>query len=1143
MSQRSTGTAACKVAPQCAAKILTFGLEETLQSDSQSVSTREANKACQSPTKPTNGEGKILALTAARKKKRTTSPSDDGTTSVSNSTDEDIGPGAGPSQAAMPILANEPATQFGRDPEGIVKPRSKFVETFSGCSLLTAEGTKAGFDAIGVDFVDNKDTPIGRVISIDLGTTSGQSEYKAQIVEADVVTFAPPCGTASRSREIRRKFGPDPKPLRSNDHPDGIPGLTGVDLSRVQAANRLYKFVAELIPQLHESGKSWFVENPTNSLMWLTSWFQALLHWLMNVNKDTNYPGQSWDWAHTQMCMHGGERNKRASLLYGGKWSLRPLALACDEKHTHKPWGFDQNKGGFATAKERNYPKLFCSRIAALAAKSHITKPKKKIALDKPEAISAGKQPRRSHSDLITEFKEVIQFSAAASAQLASLAKPTRDSQKLEEANAQIGGRCVPGNSKLIDVDDNGSSGSIGIWWSKMEFLAQAKTLIHPLDRETVVPQHVAGAIFNQATLGPRALIEKRTSCLSWYRSRLASLTQDEENLHKGLHANVEKVVAEKNILLFKEMLSDIGYDDMDVVHLLTCGVKLVGDLPATGIWAKTDLNLAKCNIKTVWANARHAQKTVLSQSRHQDDELQAEVWKETLEEAKEKLILGPMSPDQVASEVGPLWVPARRFGIRQGDRVRPIDNFSEFLVNNAFGAEEKISLHGLDHVVAWSRAMLGSYKESGELSLIDNAGTRWEGWFHETWNKDSWCDLSGRVADLKSAYKQVAVHPAHAALSVIAVTNPDSGKVQLFRALALMFGETAAVYAFLRISRALSSVAAKLLDLIIVEFFDDFIQIESTATADSAQESIEDLFGLLGWKISMKEKKRLPFDKIFTSLGVEVDLSKSVQGEISVQNKPGRVDAIRVSVSKIVKSDYLGFKDALSIRGRVAYAEGQLFGRVAAPLCRMLSAHASVGQYGRLHPSLKQALSVVSDALAAAKPRRVGLPDGSPPIIVFTDGACETECTSIGGILIDGSDQPEAFGAVISASTVESWASKVGQTQVIGQAEIFPVLVAKLTWAKKLAGRKVIYFIDNDSARLALVKAYSPVLASMHIIIQSVLWDGAHDSRSWFARVPTESNIADGPSRMSSADVIAAGARLVPPVFPEDSSYSECLF
>lgn len=41
------------------------------------------------------------------------------------------------------------------------------------------------------------------------------------------VHFAPPCGTASRAREIRRK-GCDPKPLRSDEEPDGLPHLTGM---------------------------------------------------------------------------------------------------------------------------------------------------------------------------------------------------------------------------------------------------------------------------------------------------------------------------------------------------------------------------------------------------------------------------------------------------------------------------------------------------------------------------------------------------------------------------------------------------------------------------------------------------------------------------------------------------------------------------------------------------------------------------------------------------------------------------------------------------------------------------------------------------------------------------------------------------
>ena len=44
-----------------------------------------------------------------------------------------------------------------------------------------------------------------------------------------------------------------------------------------------------------------------------------------------------------------------------------------------------------------------------------------------------------------------------------------------------------------------------------------------------------------------------------------------------------------------------------------------------------------------------------------------------------------------------------------------------------------------------------------------------------------------------------------------------------LYECLSLMFGETAAVYAFLRISRALSALATQLLGLLNVEFFGDF--------------------------------------------------------------------------------------------------------------------------------------------------------------------------------------------------------------------------------------------------------------------------------------------------------------------------------
>ena len=163
-------------------------------------------------------------------------------------------------------------------------------------------------------------------------------------------------------------------------------------------------------------------------------------------------------------------------------------------------------------------------------------------------------------------------------------------------------------------------------------------------------------------------------------------------------------------------------------------------------------------------------------------------------------------------------------------------------------------------------------------------------------------------------------------------------------------------------------------------------------------------------------------------------------------------------------------------------------------------------------------------------------------PVLVFTDGACEPDCTSIGGVLLDG-ETVEYFGARIPLPLCKKWCTKDGQTQVIGQAELFPVLVARLTWKSKLKGRRVLFFLDNESARLGLVKAYSPVLPSLEIIMQCLEWDYAFAVDAWYARVPTASNISDGPSRMSARYISGRyGGRSIRPVFPGDIQPEETL-
>ena len=92
-------------------------------------------------------------------------------------------------------------------------------------------------------------------------------------------------------------------------------------------------------------------------------------------------------------------------------------------------------------------------------------------------------------------------------------------------------------------------------------------------------------------------------------------------------------------------------------------------------------------------------------------------------------------------------------------------------------------------------------------------------------------------------------------------------------------------------------------------------------------------------------------------------------------------------------------------------------------------------------------------------------------------------------------------------------------------QAELFPRVVAALTWPDLLRDHLVIWWHDNESARAASIRGYSPVLESCRILAEAAVCEAALHCRSWFARVPTASNVSDPASRLDYPEVW----RLVP--------------
>ena len=75
-------------------------------------------------------------------------------------------------------------------------------------------------------------------------------------------------------------------------------------------------------------------------------------------------------------------------------------------------------------------------------------------------------------------------------------------------------------------------------------------------------------------------------------------------------------------------------------------------------------------------------------------------------------------------------------FGIMRRDKLRPIDNFKESMLNLTFGCYEKIELKAMEHVL-WMLVTLTRYmRHLGEVKFVLTDGTALEGFVHPSWNK-----------------------------------------------------------------------------------------------------------------------------------------------------------------------------------------------------------------------------------------------------------------------------------------------------------------------------------------------------------------------------------------------------------------------
>eukprot|EP00438_Fugacium_kawagutii_P031390 Skav210360 [mRNA] locus=scaffold2370:122616:124334:- [translate_table: standard] len=535
-------------------------------------------------------------------------------------------------------------------------------------------------------------------------------------------------------------------------------------------------------------------------------------------------------------------------------------------------------------------------------------------------------------------------------------------------------------------------------------------------------------------------------------------------------------------------MLVHYGYPDLGIYDEVVNGFELTGVVPHTPCHDITS-KPAKLTVSELHSTSEASKQSVLrSIGSSGDSELDFEIYSKTLAERDSGWLAGPLAPSQLPSGS----IINRRFGIVQGQgdsrKVRLIDDFSASGVNDTVQVSSAVKLHTLDVVGALGVELLRKFPD-----------TPWK----------------GKTVDLSSAYRQLGVSSNALRVSYIGVFNPTTRKVEVFSMQALPFGASRSVYGFLRVAHSLWWLGCKALNLVWSFFFDDYITLCKHGEEALVDGMVSQFFRLLGWAVS--SNKDSPFSEVFKALGVEISFQHWSEGRILFQNTKKRVDDLVEVIEAILERKALPHKQALSVRGKLQFAKAQICGPAAKLGLTAITKHAYEFVDSSLDTHVAEHLLLFIESLKNGSPRVVSSRWESASY-VFTDASFQPTDVDwpcgLGGVLYDSDGQQiSCFSYCLSFEQL-GMLGYPKRKVVIFEAELLAVVVAMILFGGELQHKPSVFYIDNNSTRDVAISGNSRSSPADSIVAQLLRTEDKLGILSWFSRVPSESNIADEPSR-----------------------------
>ena len=457
---------------------------------------------------------------------------------------------------------------------------------------------------------------------------------------------------------------------------------------------------------------------------------------------------------------------------------------------------------------------------------------------------------------------------------------------------------------------------TVGVPRDPWDFLARAIEVGHPRPLAIHLNDEVTQMLQENFSGDLRASVKGRAAFLMHWTNRCKELEQDEKQLHQSLEPHLQQVLQGKRLLVFQEMLNDLGYPDNALVQDICKGFQLTGWLPKSGVFPPAFKRPAH-NLETAKKLAKGVNHGICTQvASPSEDSSSSEVWRQTEKEVERGWTWFDNDCDVEAKLL------AKRFGLQHGEKVRLIDDCTIGGFNGTCGSSERLRVHAVDEMaayIAWCLTHLPT--ESME-------------------------EVVGKTYDLKNAYKHYGVCSGDRDLLRLAVWNPKEKTVNFLGINALPFGAIGSVSAFLRISGAVWFLGVRGLRLCWTSFFDDFTLLSKRLSSNSAAIAAESLFSLLGIQFARDGKKAVDWGTKVKTLGVQFNLKPvDEKGVVLLGHTESRVAELTAALDGFLESGVMTPKDAEKLRGRLQWFESFAGGRIVQQALRTISSLASSGR------------------------------------------------------------------------------------------------------------------------------------------------------------------------------------------------------